>query len=298
MNIKDTYTHGSQSVIKGLTSLSITNGKLVLQYTKAEPLNNQGAQTVYNLELSNFYSQLDNRFLKLTGGELTGDLEMNTTTTDNIHIYFQVNGRNYGNINCYGEAEDVPYPGLHIQGVPYLNLDADSINISASSLYFNESKVLTANDISGGGSTWGSSITVDSHTLTIPSNPNTDHYVTQTNKTDNVYYPLLLGRNYNATAASISTSEVTNQAYFNSGVYLNPSTKTIYATTFNGNATSASSLSVTHYWANVAISTSATYNKQPMVKSITVSNNTTNTTTNSGTMQYNTNTKSIDFIFN
>lgn len=65
---------------------------------------------------------------------------------------------------------------------------------------------------------------------------NTDTKVTQTVTTTDAEYPLLAA----ATASKTATS--TETARFDSGVTLNPSTNTITATTFSGNATSATKL--------------------------------------------------------
>lgn len=62
--------------------------------------------------------------------------------------------------------------------------------------------------------------------------PWTDTKVKQTSKSDNVNYPILTGPNG-------GTSGTAYEAYYNSGIYLNPSTKTITATKFAGKATSA-----------------------------------------------------------
>lgn len=88
--------------------------------------------------------------------------------------------------------------------------------------------------ISGdGGSTWGSSITVKingiSKTLTIPSNPNTDAKVKQDVTTSNSYKPVILG--YNSTS---STTSVTNQVYYSSNVYVNPSSGSLFLTGSGG----------------------------------------------------------------
>lgn len=84
-----------------------------------------------------------------------------------------------------------------------------------------------------GGSTWGSSITVKingiTKTLTIPSNPNTDAKVKQDVTTSNTYKPIILG--YNSTS---STTSVTNQVYYSSNVYVNPSSGSLFLTGTGG----------------------------------------------------------------
>ena len=85
-------------------------------------------------------------------------------------------------------------------------------------------------DVSGGGSTWGSSITVKingtSKTLTIPGNPNTDENVRQVPKTDNVNRPLMMIN------GSTSAGEQINTSMFSTGIYANASTKMITANGF------------------------------------------------------------------
>ena len=93
-------------------------------------------------------------------------------------------------------------------------------------------------DVSGGGSTWGSSITVKingtSKTLTIPNNPNTDYRVTQSETTTSNYRPLVVGYTNVSTAGSGMTGSVTNQVYVSNKFYVQPSTGNLYATTFVG----------------------------------------------------------------
>ena len=104
--------------------------------------------------------------------------------------------------------------------------------------------------VSGGGNTWGSSITVNingtSKTLTIPGNPNTDYRVTQSETTTANYRPLVVGYTNVSTAGSGMTGNVTNQVYVSNKFYVQPSTGNLYATTFvgtlQGNAATATKL--------------------------------------------------------
>ena len=73
-------------------------------------------------------------------------------------------------------------------------------------------------------------------TVTLPADNNTDTNVTQTAKSDNVNYPLL-----GAYAASPTSGTAAGTVY-DTGMHMNPSTNTITATTFAGNATSATKL--------------------------------------------------------
>ena len=107
--------------------------------------------------------------------------------------------------------------------------------------------------VSGGGNTWGSSITVNingtSKTLTIPNNPNTDYRVTQSETTTANYRPLVVGYTNVSTAGSGMTGSVTNQVYLSNKFYVQPSTGNLYATNFvgtlSGNATTATTLQTT-----------------------------------------------------
>lgn len=78
---------------------------------------------------------------------------------------------------------------------------------------------------------------IDTHTVKIPESDNTDTKVIQTISTSNDNYPLL------ATKSTLPTSGNADTAIYNTGVTVNPLTKTITAGTFsgnlNGNATSS-----------------------------------------------------------
>lgn len=78
---------------------------------------------------------------------------------------------------------------------------------------------------------------IDTHTVKIPESDNTDTKVIQTISTSNDNYPLL------ATKSTLPTSGNADTAIYNTGVTVNPLTKTITADTFsgnlNGNATSS-----------------------------------------------------------
>ena len=96
--------------------------------------------------------------------------------------------------------------------------------------HLEESTVKSTHKIIGAGAT---TVTSDgSGNITITSkNDNTDTKVTQNPTTSNVAYPLLL-------APTGQTTKQTTEAYFDSGVTLNPSTNTI-AANITGNAGSA-----------------------------------------------------------
>lgn len=82
------------------------------------------------------------------------------------------------------------------------------------------------------------SIKINGTTMDIYCETNTDTKVTQSATTTSNYRPICLG--YTSTTDTTAlTNTTTNQVYVSTKLYANPSTGTIYATTFNGNATSA-----------------------------------------------------------
>ncbi len=84
----------------------------------------------------------------------------------------------------------------------------------------------------------GHVVKINTKTVTLPSDNNTDTKVTQAYSTTNNSYPLLM----TATSGISSTSgRGENTAILNNQIYANPSTGTITAKTFSGNATSATS---------------------------------------------------------
>lgn len=109
----------------------------------------------------------------------------------------------------------------------------------------------SANQTPGYGSTFKVPyITVDAkgriteiseHTVKIPAsdNTNTDTLVKQTSKTDNIEYKIL------TTISASPTSGSAAEAAYDTGITINPSTHTITATNFAGNASSATKLGST-----------------------------------------------------
>ena len=70
----------------------------------------------------------------------------------------------------------------------------------------------------------------------------------------------------------------------------------VYANYFYGDGSNLTNLPTT-YWANLATTSAAAYNKAPEVASIKIGNGTTATATKGVTLQYNTTTNALDFIF-
>lgn len=80
---------------------------------------------------------------------------------------------------------------------------------------------------------YGRITSANTTTVKLPSDNNTDTLVKQTAKSDNVNYKLLMGAN------SSPTSGTAYEAVYDTNITVNPSTDTITATTFAGNATTA-----------------------------------------------------------
>lgn len=126
--------------------------------------------------------------------------------------------------------------------------------------------------VSGGGSAWGSSITVKingtSKTLTIPSNPNTDYRVTQSGTTTANYRPLVLGYTSVSTAGSGMTETVTKDVCVSNNFYVQPSTGTLYTTKANANTYMSNTYSVLGYCATAGDLTGGTAGSLIMGSSI------------------------------
>ena len=73
--------------------------------------------------------------------------------------------------------------------------------------------------------------------IKMPRNPNTDNKVSQTLTSADINLPLLMSYNPNTI-----TADTFNLVFRNNSIYANPSTGTITANKFNGNASSASKL--------------------------------------------------------
>jgi hypothetical protein len=78
--------------------------------------------------------------------------------------------------------------------------------------------------------------TINIKTITMPKDTNTDTLMVQTADTSNANIPILIRGDTSAASGTAS------QGKYATGVTLNPSTKTITATTFSGTATKASTL--------------------------------------------------------
>lgn len=121
--------------------------------------------------------------------------------------------------------------------------------LAISSEVLNLASVTRTNNTSTASPTHGStftaidSVTTDSYgrvtavntkTVTLPSDNNTDTKVTQTAKSDNINYKILF------TTSASPTSGSAAEAAYDTDITINPSTNTITATNFAGNASTAS----------------------------------------------------------
>jgi hypothetical protein len=88
-----------------------------------------------------------------------------------------------------------------------------------------------------------SAITVNGTSVALGGSVDTpDKKVGQASNTAANYRPIILGTNNHATAASIPTTAVTGETVFNAGVYVQPSTKKIFAAGFQLTAGTANVL--------------------------------------------------------
>lgn len=123
-----------------------------------------------------------------------------TITNNNINKTFTISHANSGaTAGSYGNAINVnpAYGGTF--NVPYITVNAT-----------------------------GHITSIENRTITIPASDNTDRYVLQSSNSTSNYRPLLLGYQ-NSTSISSLGNTVTNQAYTNNTLYVQPSTGTIYS---------------------------------------------------------------------
>lgn len=204
--------------------------------------------TNYAYILDNRYyteTEADNRFVNVTGDTMTGPIKFSYNNNGNCNV-----SRGSGFSIFYGNQSNATDYGFPFQyssvvsfmtgycGMQFANYGGNGDyrllfrNISDGDKWTAWYTLLHSGNssVSGGGSTWGSSITVKingtSKTLTIPSNPNTDENVKQVPKTDNVNRPLMMIN------GSTSAGEQINTSMFSTGIYANASTKMITANGF------------------------------------------------------------------
>ena len=125
--------------------------------------------------------------------------------------------------NHYAPAEDTSS-----------QLDADASSTTAAT--WNSTSLVTGVTVKRDAKGHVVGLGVDS--IKMPGNPNTDINVRQTLTSANWNLPLLMSYQYN----TVTSGNVDNITFRNSSIYANPSTGTITANKFNGNASSASKL--------------------------------------------------------
>lgn len=124
--------------------------------------------------------------------------------------------------NHYAPAEDTSS-----------QLDADASSTTAAT--WNSTSLVTGVTVKRDAKGHVVGLGVDS--IKMPANPNTDNKVCQTLTSHDINLPLLMSYNSNTT-----TADTFNIVFRNNSIYANPSTGTITANKFNGNASSASKL--------------------------------------------------------
>lgn len=104
------------------------------------------------------------------------------------------------------------------------NLSVDASSTTAAT--WNSTSLVTGVNITRDACGHVTGLTVDS--IKMPSNPNTDTKVTQTQSTTNASYPLLMAGNSTSTTSTQTTTAIKNY----SNLYANPSTGQLTATSF------------------------------------------------------------------
>lgn len=112
-------------------------------------------------------------------------------------------------------------------------LDADASSTTAAT--WNSTSLVTGVTVKRDAKGHVVGLGVDS--IKMPANPNTDNKVCQTLTSADINLPLLMSYNSNTI-----TADTFNLVFRNNSIYANPSTGTITANKFNGNASSASKL--------------------------------------------------------
>lgn len=112
-------------------------------------------------------------------------------------------------------------------------LDADASSTTAAT--WNSTSLVTGVTVKRDSKGHVVGLGVDS--IKMPANPNTDNKVCQTLTSADINLPLLMSYNSNTI-----TADSFNLVFRNNSIYANPSTGTITANKFNGNASSASKL--------------------------------------------------------
>lgn len=154
-----------------------------------------------------------------------------------FHMDFAPNGKGYCHVHFYSTSVGTSHPenGLpeHCSGVYFSHGGAICCFGTAYGVwYFNTVLDNVNSSVSGGGSSWGSSITVNlggtSKTLTIPANPNTDYRVQQSQTTTDSWRPVVAGSKYGAMNSADLYATITDVVYTTNKLTFQPSTGSLY----------------------------------------------------------------------
>lgn len=147
--------------------------------------------------------------------------ELNKTVPSNA-VFTDTDTKVTSAANHYTPAEDTSS-----------QLDADASSTTAAT--WNSTSLVTGVTVKRDAKGHVVGLGVDS--IKMPANPNTDNKVCQTLTSADFNLPLLMSYNPNTI-----TADAFNLVFRNNSIYANPSTGTITANKFNGNASSASKL--------------------------------------------------------
>lgn len=199
-------------------------------------------------------------YLPLSGGTISSSektpLIINSTSATEVGIRFTRNGTAKGWVG-YVDSDAAVKLWNSSRGKALCYKDNGTLE-------FERNLVAHAGNISQSATpvsvTWNTETTIATIAgkdlkIKIPDNPNVDEKVKQSASTTDKWRKVLLSTQLDTTYGTAVT-EQTGQAYVTNVLEYQPSTGTLKATTFDGNVTgTASGLSTTHYWANVAVST-------------------------------------------
>lgn len=221
----------------------ITNGGSNIQFVKGDG----------TLDNNSYAKSSDlNAYLPLAGGTMKTNATVYFQNTSNIVQYTNTTSNYVRTISWYlgssAPSSGAPaHIGWHNTGdssgaivlMPYsstANAWGASVGlyVSATRHLYNGYTVLDSSNssVSGGGSSWGSSITVkingSSKTLTIPGNPNTDYRVTQTvtSASNTSWRPFIVGMSY-SDADPFAPTTTTDSVYATHKLKMQPSTGNI-----------------------------------------------------------------------
>lgn len=155
--------------------------------------------------------------ISVTGSTLTytkGDSTTDTADLSSVNTH-------YVSSLISGESTSTSNAAVSTNGNVYLRLFDDSTNRGSIKIY-------------GGGGVSVTSPTAGQ--VYINADANTDTKVIQTSTTTSGNYPII------ASASTTPTTGAAAQTIYNTGITMNPATGTVTATTFSGNATTATAL--------------------------------------------------------